>query len=224
MRELSIFIDESSDAGNVSKFYLVSLVFHEQAFSIESSIARYEQVLRDQMLDRIPFHFNPLLNGNDDYRWKDIYSRKRQLGAFAMFVQHLPIAYRTFYFEKDSFTTPCRLTLQIEKDVSRFLIERLDYLQAFDGIKIYYDGGQSVVTQALHTAISHAISRQATIYRDASPERYRLHQVADYVCGIELTAHKFENGLATRTDIEFFDSGRTFKRNYLKQLRKKQMA
>lgn len=224
MRELSIFIDESGDAGSVSEFYLVTLVFHEQDHCIEDGIARYERVLRDQMLDRIPFHFNPLLNGNDNYRWKDIHSRKKQLGAFAMFVQHLPITYHVFRFEKDASTTPVRLTHQIEKDVSHFLVNRLDYLQSFDNVKIYYDDGQSVVTHALHTAIAHTISRQATVYRDASPERYCLHQVADYICGIELTALKFEKGLATRTDMEFFDSARTFKRNYLKQLRKKYLT
>lgn len=66
MRELSIFIDESGDAAFRSDFYLIALVFHEQDISIAERIRKYEGALSDQQLDRIPFHFNPLLNGNDE--------------------------------------------------------------------------------------------------------------------------------------------------------------
>lgn len=91
MKELSIFIDESGDAGPVSKYYIVTLVFHEQDKAIEPHIKRYEQLLRDQSLDIMPFHFGPLLAGHDDYEWQGVQRRKKQLSAFTMLVQHLPI-------------------------------------------------------------------------------------------------------------------------------------
>ena len=96
-------------------------------------------------------------------------------------------------------------------------------MQSFDHVKIYYDGGQSVVTRALHGAIEKAISQRATVYRDASPRTFRLSQVADYICGIELTLLKFQNGTATKTDTEFFGSITPFKKNFVKKLKKKRL-
>ena len=39
MREISIFVDESGDAGEMSRFYLITLVFHEQNLSISNVVA-----------------------------------------------------------------------------------------------------------------------------------------------------------------------------------------
>jgi hypothetical protein len=50
---------------------------------------------------------------------------------------------------------------------------------------------------------------------------YRLAQVADMVCCIELTAARIKNNLAGRNELAFFGSGREFKKAYLKPLRKK---
>ncbi len=97
MKELSIFIDESGDAGPVSKYYIVTLVFHEQDKAIEPCIKRYEQLLGDQSLDIMPFHFGPLLTGHDDYKWQEVQRRKKQLSAFTMLVQHLPITYHCHF-------------------------------------------------------------------------------------------------------------------------------
>lgn len=224
MGELSIFIDESGDAAFRSDFYLVTLVFHRQDEPIQPNIAQYECTLTKELLDTIPFHFNPLLNGQDDYKWKDIRSRKRQLHAFRIFAEHLPIAYAAFVFEKRSrVTNTAQLTRAIEADVKGLLRSKQAYLQDFDQVKIYYDDGQSIVTKALHLAIEGAISSQTAVYKDASPKLYRLAQVADYLCGIELTAAKYERHLETRTDVEFFGSIRNFKKNYLKKIRRKRL-
>ena len=225
MRELSVFIDESGDAAFRSDFYLVTLAFHDQSVPLVERFAKYDQALRDQQLDFIPFHFNPLLNGNDNYQWKSMRSRKRQLAAFTAFVQYLPIQYATFLFEKRGrLDDPVHLAGAIEAEVLRFLRANLACLQGYDKVKIYYDGGQSLVTRALHGAIEGAVAAQATVYRDAVPRNYRLAQVADYLCGIELTAAKYERHVQTKTDVEFFGSARDFKKNFLKKMRKKRIA
>lgn len=56
MTELSIFIDESGDAGPVSRYYIVTLVFHEQAIELNANIAAYERNVKDCELDIMPFH------------------------------------------------------------------------------------------------------------------------------------------------------------------------
>lgn len=221
MKELSIFIDESGDVGCASDFYLVGLVFHEQRFDIGENIRLYETALCGRNLDRTPFHFNPLINGNDDYRWKDIQCRKQQLHAFVTFFEHLPVTYKVLIYDKKMAKGFDGLAAAIERDLKVFLFDHLAYLQQFDSVKIYYDGGQSVVTKAVHSAIASCISREAIVYKDATAERYRLAQVADYACGIELTSLKFERQLETKTDTAFFGAFGNFKKNFLKKLRKK---
>lgn len=223
MKELSIFIDESGDVGCVSDFYLVGLVFHEQSFDIDKNIRLYEAALREHNLDEMPFHFNPLINGNDDYRWKDIQRRKQQLHAFVTFFEHLPVTYKVLIYDKKMAKGFDGLAVAIERDLKVFLFDHLAYLQQFDSVKIYYDGGQSVVTKAVHRAIASCISREAIAYKDAVAGRYRLSQVADYVCGIELTNLKFERCLETKTDVAFFGAFGNFKKNFLKKLRKKRI-
>lgn len=224
MTELSIFIDESGDAGPVSRYYIVTLVFHEQATELKENIAAYERNVRDCELDVMPFHFGPLLTGHDDYQWVSIRNRKKQLSLFRQFVDRSPITYRPFiYDKKQGLYDPQKLSETIERDVAIFLSDHLAYMQSFDHVKIYYDGGQSVVTRALHGAIEKAIFQRATVYRDASPRTYRLSQVADYICGIELTLLKFQNGTATKTDTEFFGSITPFKKNFVRKLKKKRL-
>lgn len=221
MKELSIFIDESGDVGAVSDFYLVSLVFHEQQFKISDDIGLYEASIEKSRLDRTPFHFNPLINGNDEYKWKQIEVRKKHLHTFRVFVEHLPIQYRAFIYDKREAFGLDGLAAAIERDLKVFLFDHLAFIQRYDAVKIYYDGGQSVVTKAVHRAITSCLSREAIVYKDAIAERYRLAQVADYVCGIELTNLKFERHLETKTDAAFFGAAGNFKKNFLKKLRKK---
>lgn len=55
MRELSVFVDESGNYGGQSaKYYLVTLVFHDQSASVAEIIYRYEHALRSRGLPDIP--------------------------------------------------------------------------------------------------------------------------------------------------------------------------
>ena len=41
-KELSIFVDERGDRGGKARYYLLTLVFHDQAESITEVVAGYE--------------------------------------------------------------------------------------------------------------------------------------------------------------------------------------
>ena len=47
MPEISLFVDESGESGTESKYYLLTLVFHEQNSSIDKQIELYENALHD---------------------------------------------------------------------------------------------------------------------------------------------------------------------------------
>ncbi len=52
---------------------------------------------------------------------------------------------------------------------------------------------------------------------------YRLSQAADYFCTIELAALKYEANEAGETYNKFFGGVGAFKRNWLKQARRKRL-
>lgn len=219
--EISLFADESGESGTESKYYLLTLVFHEQDADISQPISTYENDLRAKGLPNIPLHACPLMNGHDDYEGMDIQGRKRLLQAFFTMLQHLPIKYHTFSYRKDEFPDSAALGARIRRDIVNLIFDNLDYLQRFDKIKVYYDDGQYVVTKALHDAVEYALSTNAIMYKDGNPKDYRLAQAADLICTIELTALKFEAKEATKTDDRFYGAYGSFKKNWLKKIRKK---
>lgn len=95
-RDLSIFVDESGDRGGKTRYYLLTLVIHDQTNEIADKIARYEQSLRDSNLPNIPFHSESLLNGHWPYQEIVIRARKKMLYSFNILAQRLPISHSTF--------------------------------------------------------------------------------------------------------------------------------
>lgn len=221
MKELSIFCDESGIQEGMSKYYLVTVVLHDQSKALDHAISSYEGSLKVRDLPDIPFHATPLMRAHDAYENMSLERRKQLLVAFNVFVQRLPIQYKSFVFQSKQFKNVKALQTQIRKSLISFLFDEIEYFQSFDKVKIYYDNGQTAVTDALHSAIEYALSTNVPIYKDSDYRKFRLSQAADYLCEIELAAVKYENHDETQTDIKFFGSVGAFKKNYLKQARRK---
>lgn len=64
----------------------------------------------------------------------------------------------------------------------------------------------------------------AVVYRNIKPDRYRPFQVADYICGIELAAIRYEHSQAGSTEERFLGSRKAFRQNYLKKLRRHRLG
>lgn len=220
MKELFVFVDESGDLGGESKYYLLTLVFHNQGHDLSRSITLYEQSLASRGLPNIPFHFNPLLRANEGYQHLDASLRSKLLMSFGTFAQHTPFSYHVFIYQKDQFESADKLARAMRRDLTELLFDSLDKFIDFDLVKIYYDDGQPLITHILHAAFEYVLFRNAVVYRDARPADYRMFQMADFVCGIELTALKYASREETSTDRRFFGLWRDFKKNYLRRLRR----
>lgn len=99
----------------------------------------------------------------------------------------------------------------------------MDFFQSFDDVKVYYGNGQDIVRQALDRSVGKVFSKGAVRRRKASMTDYRLEQVADYLCTIELALVKHEAKENGGTYNKFFGGIGSFKRNWLKQARSKQI-
>lgn len=173
-RELSIFVDESGDRGGKARYYLLTLVFHEQSVGIDDYIRRYRESLNRSGLPDIPFHSEPLLNGHKQYEFLTIEQRKRMLTVFATFVRHLPIRYASFVYRRSEFADAYKLSARMKRDISNLFFNHLESFQSFEMVKIYYDNGQDIVKQALDKSLEFALSRNAVIHRKTSMVDYRL--------------------------------------------------
>lgn len=221
MRELSIFIDESGDLGETSRYYLVSVVFHDQANDITDYVTKYEKSLRERDLRIVPMHVGPLINGNNDYRGLDKTTRARMLSTFRVFTQNLPFSYHCITYKKSDLGKGVnRFSQRMERDVTDIINENLERFQTFDSVKIYYDNGQSQVTAIVHSAFEKTLSKEALVYRNANPAQFHLLQVADYIRTLELTEIKYQHHEETATDKIFFGTHTTFRKNFLRRLRK----
>ncbi len=223
MSELSIFVDESGDKSTHARYFILTLVFHDQSESIAENISIYEQSLAAADIPNIPFHSEPLLNGHGSYEGLTLKHRKKLLIAFASLVRFLPIKYKTFVYKRTHFDSIDKLAVRIKRDISSMLFDNLDFFQSFDQVKLYYDNGQDIVRNALNDSVEFALSKQAIERKRTTMTEYRLAQVADYLCTIELAAVKYaakENG---GTYDKFFGGIGSFKKNWLKQARRKSL-
>lgn len=220
MKELSVFVDESGDLGGESKYYLLTLVFHDQSDDLSRTISLYEQSLASRGLPNVPFHFNPLLRANEGYWNLTASLRSKLLMSFSTFAQHTPFSYHAFVYRKGRFESTDKLIRAMKRDLTDFLFDNLDKFAEFDLVKTYYDDGQPLITRILHAAFEYALFKSAVMYREAHPAEYRMLQIADFACGIELVTLKYESYEETSTDRRFFGQWRDFKKNYLRKLRR----
>ncbi|MDO4499621.1 MAG: ABC transporter [Coriobacteriaceae bacterium] len=223
-RELSIFVDESGSQNGHSAYVIVSLVFHEQDEVLDSYISAMEEDLARKGLPNLPFHASPLMYGKGPYKGLEMDVRKKMLACFEAFCRRAPFSCKSFSYKRSEVEEPSLFTARFKRDLVVFLTDNLEYFQNFDCVKIYYDNGQQMVTAALHSALDFILSKEAVLYRMANAWEYRLSQVADCICTLELTDIKFQRNELTETDIKVFGTNYSaFRKNHLKHIQKKEI-
>lgn len=222
-KTLSVFVDESGDRGGKARYYLVTLVIHDQADDVMDRIGRYEESLQASGLPDIPFHSEPLLNGHGPYEGMSLEKRKKLLYSFGILAQRLPISYATFAYRRDEFQDLARLTARMKRDISGLLFDHLELFLSYDEVKVYYDNGQDIVRRALDQSVGFVLSKGVVERKRTAMADYRLEQVADYLCTIELAAIKYEAKEAGNTYSKIFGGIGSFKKNWLKQARRKKL-
>ncbi len=134
------------------------------------------------------------------------------------------MAYTAFLYEKKLFDNGETLAAKMCRDAVMFLFDHLERFQSFDIVKVYYDDGQKIVSQTLRMAAGYALTKDPALFRSCDVAAYRLSQVADFLCTIELTAHKYENEGTTYTDEKVFGGVSALKTKYLKNVDGKESA
>lgn len=220
MSDLGIFIDESGDVGSNSEFYLITMVFHDQASNIEQQEHRLRHELN--LIGLHPedaIHSGPMVRKEDE--WKDVDLDKRRKTFFKMFsfVRLCPISYKTFSIRKKECIDRFALKGRLANELGAFLRNNLAFFQGFESVIVYYDNGQTLVTDLINTVLCAYLTNVDV--RKIVPAEYRLSQAADMICTLELMKEKSESNIGmSRSELIFFESRRRLDKVFLKTLRR----
>lgn len=223
MNDLSIFVDESGDFGpyeHHSPFYIVTLVFHEQHNDESANILRFDKSLEEMGLPNHVVHAGPLIRREDVYENLSIDERMQIFRRTFNFMRKANITYKSLVVEKQHINDSIQLVSTLSKQFARFLTENLAYFNSFDRLILYYDNGQTELTKIL-VSVFHALFHNVE-HREAKPSAYRLQQVADVICTLELTSIKAEHKSLSKSEFSFFKSARDLKKDYIKPLKRKE--
>lgn len=221
MSELSIFIDESGDFGEYdyhSPYYIITMVFHDQAIDITDPISKLEKDLTNRGLPNHCVHTGPIIRRENEYEFMSIEERRRILNSMVTFIKHCGLKYRCVHIEKKHIEDSVAATARLSLLISRFIKDHLEELLPYDIVKIYYDNGQTEVTRILVSVFT-ALLPEVQM-KKVTPSDYRLFQAADMLCSMELIRLKQESSTVSPSEIEFFGNLRDLKKNYLKPLSK----
>ena len=219
---LSIFIDESGDFGAYEShcpYYLVSMVMHDQRIEIKNNLICLDEHLQRLGYPNHAIHTGPLIRREAVYANDTVESRKKLFNSLFHFTRQINFRYICVSIRKSE----CRDEIDMASHLSRAISEELrrnkEYLESFDKVIIYYDNGQIELTKIL-TSIFNSLFFNVE-FRKVQPVNYRLFQVADLICTLELLSIKERNHLLTKSEEMFFGSVKELKKSYLKPLQKK---
>ena len=113
------------------------------------------------------------------------------------------------------------LSTQLSKQIKSFVSKNYDYFSSFDKVNVYYDNGQTELNLVLNTILSMLLSNVE--FRKASPGEYRLLQLADFICSIELLSLKQQENRLSKSESSFFYKPQELKKSFIKTIAGKRM-
>ena len=222
---LSIFIDESGDFGKFeshSPNYYVAMVFHDQSIDISQNINQLEDHLSRLGYPQHAIHTGPIIRKEQFYKHDLIETRRKLFNALFHFMRKLDIHYICPKINK----AECQDDIEsYSQKLSKVIYDELkshyDYFSDFDILINYYDNGQNELSNILRTVFDSLFPNVE--WRKVRPVDYKLFQVADLICTMELTNDKALRNAFTKSEMEFFYSPSEFKKNLYKQRVKKKL-
>ncbi|MBQ7912976.1 MAG: DUF3800 domain-containing protein [Clostridia bacterium] len=217
---LSVFIDESGDFGKYdpeAPYYLITMVFHEQIYSIVKEMEVLASNLRNQGLLYHSLHTGPLIRKEEVYKTLNIDQRKKIFNSFISFTKKVNITYKTFILKKRPKDNATKIAISLSQLLQDYLSSKEEIWRKYDQIVVYYDNGQIQLTHIIEAVFEDS----RTIFRTVKPYNYRLFQVADLLTTLELINLKKENNLNSKSELLFFGSMRNFYKNYYRYIEKK---
>ena len=222
MKELSIFIDESGDFGDYEHhcpYYIVMLVFHDQSIDISGDINHLNRKFRYAGFTDKPVHAGPIIRNEGIYRNMSLLERRSIFNSLYFFTKNVDISYKSLIVEKKQLDADLDLHRRINRQLSIFLKDNLNKFLSYERIAVYYDFGQMELTKILVSVFDTILGDVE--FNKVVPADYKLFQVADMLCTLELSAIKAERNILSNSEMMFFKSPKNLYKSYLRATRRK---
>lgn len=219
-RRISIFVDESGDFGfkkGSSSFYLFTLVLHDQSKNLTEYLETLERRLANLGFANHCIHTAPIIRNENEYFNYSYETRRNLMFVMRNFARHLPVKVKTFSFDKKLWDSKDKLQARIAKELAEFCRDNLAFFQSFDSRALYYDNGQSELGLVLNTVFNTLLDVETK--REVKPSEYRLFQLADYICTLELVSIKAKRHQLSNSEDMFFRT-KELNKQFMKEIRK----
>ena len=225
MKELSVFIDESGDFGEITErpaYYLVTLLFHDQKNEIVSNVKKLEESTKNSGYDFEYVHTGPVIRREDVFSGLSIDERRKLLFKMLNFIVSSPITYEVAVVNRKEAPDKISLSGRLGREISNVIGKHKEFFNGFDKIIVYYDNGQIELGAILNTVFSIHFSNVE--FRKAEPQKYRLLQAADFICSMELLKIKKNENRLSKSEKQFFYKSQELKKTFFKAIDKKRLG
>ena len=162
IEELSVFVDESGSFDSSlepSRFYIVTLLFHNQCESVKDQVGELESQLGYLGYPDTCIHAGPLLRREEDFRAIEIETRRKLFGRMLAFTRKLPVSYHSLVVDKQEHKTPESIADELKRQLCAFIEKTDSPLGRAKKVKLYYDDGQDQVKDVLKTPLRGNVAR-----------------------------------------------------------------
>ena len=124
MKELSVFIDESGDFGEIivhPAYYLVTLLFHDQKNNIMSNVKKLEESIKKAGFIYEYIHTGPIIRREEVFSQLSIDERRKLLFKMLNFVAYSPIAYEVAVVNRKEAPDKISLSTRLEREISKVI-------------------------------------------------------------------------------------------------------
>ena len=216
-KTLSVFVDESGRflyPDGDSSFYIVGMVFHDQSVDISSAVRDFDRSIYSLGLDpdAFVFHAGPLVRREKGYEFFSRNHRGKIYNRMMTFARRIDFKWHCLCVDKKYINSTLQIVGRLQTQLDEFIATHKSVLNDVAFVKIYYDCGQSPVTKILQKSFM-ALGNKVEFVADVQPRRYKLFQLADLICTLNLVATKIKTGeRLTESEYKFFGGPSAFRR------------
>ncbi len=224
MRELSIFVDESGDFGEVKErpaYYLVTLVYHDRKYDISNQVKKLEKSTKDSGFNLEYIHTGPVIRREGIFSSLSIDDRRKLIYKMLNFTAGCIITHETVVVNRKEANNKQELSEKLTTKITKAIQSHTDFFNIFEKIVIYYDNGQIELASILNEVFSMHFSHVE--FKKVEPQKYRLLQVADFICSLELLRIKWKENRLSNSERKFFYKPQELKKIFLKTIDKKKL-
>lgn len=224
---LSVFVDESgiwNDDVSSSRHYIVSFVLHDQSADISAAIAALDRDMASLGIVNLCFHAAPVIRGNGTFEILSAELRRKMFARMMGFVRRVDFKYHCLCVDKRYCDTKEKMADRLRRQMREFFLSARPMMDDYSRLKVYYDCGQTRLTNLLHEEFSALRFPPVEFAQSVKPHRYKMFQVADLICTLRLLELKLEtDGHLSPSEFRFFGGVKAFRRDFLRRIKAKEV-